>query len=157
TKSYRELGGVRGALQKRADEIYAAFSDGSEPKLQRPKQEIVRQIFLRLVDIATTEGPSDAPWRPVRRRVPIRSFQTGEERVVLSALINEKLLVSNREKADASAAGEAGSEATAEVAHRGAFYLLGAAQELDRRCQARDLCEESPRRRFRTLETDLRR
>jgi energy-coupling factor transporter ATP-binding protein EcfA2 len=32
TKAYRELGGVRGALQKRADEIYASFSDSSQPK-----------------------------------------------------------------------------------------------------------------------------
>jgi len=63
TKDYGELGGVRGALQKRANEIYAAF-DGSQ-------QEIVRQIFVRLVDIATVEGTSDAPWRPVRRRAPI--------------------------------------------------------------------------------------
>jgi hypothetical protein len=49
TKAYRELGGVRGALQKRADEIYASFSDSSETRSQ---QAIVRQIFLRLVDIA---------------------------------------------------------------------------------------------------------
>jgi hypothetical protein len=35
TKAYRELGGVRGALQKRADEIYASFSDSSEPKSER--------------------------------------------------------------------------------------------------------------------------
>src|ERR1700722_5467682 len=68
TKAYRELGGVRGALQKRADEIYASFSDSSQPKKESSQQAIVRQIFLRLVDIAT-EGTGDAPWRPVRRRV----------------------------------------------------------------------------------------
>src|SRR5208283_15066 len=78
TKAYRELGGVRGALQKRADEIYASFSDSSEPKSERSQQAIVRQIFLRLVDIAT-EGTGDAPWRPVRRRVPIGSFQREEK------------------------------------------------------------------------------
>ena len=61
TKAYRELGGVRGALQKRADEIYASFSDSSEPKSERSQQAIVRQIFLRLVDIATVEGTGDAP------------------------------------------------------------------------------------------------
>src|SRR5260221_855343 len=137
TKSYRELGGVRGALQKRADEIYAAFSDDSEPKSERPKQEIVRQIFLRLVDIATVEGTGDAPLRPVRREVPIESFQTAEEQVVLSLLVNQKLLVSNREKVGASAAGDAGSEATVEVAHEALFTCwerlrkrIGAAQRL---------------------------
>jgi hypothetical protein len=71
TKAYRELGGVRGALQKRADEIYASFSDSSEPKSERSQQAIVRQIFLRLVDIATVEATGDTPWRPVRRRVPM--------------------------------------------------------------------------------------
>ena len=121
TKAYRELGGVRGALQKRADEIYASFSDSSEPKSERSQQAIVRQIFLRLVDIAT-EGTGDAPWRPVRRRVPIGSFQR-EEKVVLSTLVDQKLLVSNREKAGATDSDDAAAapEATIEVAHEALF------------------------------------
>jgi len=44
------LGGARGALQKRADEIYDSFAEGADGKTASPKQEIVRQIFLRLVD-----------------------------------------------------------------------------------------------------------
>jgi energy-coupling factor transporter ATP-binding protein EcfA2 len=120
-KSYRELGGVRGALQKRADEIYASFSDGSEPNSEPSQQAIVRQIFLRLVDIATVEGTGDGPWRPVRRRVSIGSFQSAEEQAVLRILVNQKLLVSNREKAGASAASDDVSEATVEVAHEALF------------------------------------
>ncbi|HEX8489712.1 MAG TPA: ATP-binding protein, partial [Chthoniobacterales bacterium] len=109
TKAYRELGGVRGALQKRANEIYASFGDGSDAKAA-PKQEIVRQIFLRLVDLAG-EGSDAAAWRPVRRRASIAMFGSAAEQEILQALINQKLLVSNRE----------GDDATVEVAHEALF------------------------------------
>jgi WD40 repeat protein/uncharacterized protein YecT (DUF1311 family) len=114
TKAYRELGGVRGALQKRADEIYDAFAEGADEKTASPKQEIVRQIFLRLVDLAG-EGSNDAAWRPVRRRASIAMFATGQEQEILQALINQKLLVSNRE----------GDDATVEVAHEALFTSWG--------------------------------
>jgi formylglycine-generating enzyme required for sulfatase activity/AAA+ ATPase superfamily predicted ATPase len=123
TKTYRELGGVRGALQKRANEIYASFNKSSEAKSEDPQQAIVRQIFLRLVDIATVDATGDAPWRPVRRRVPIANFQSAEERTVLSILVNQKLLVSNCEKAGSSDWDDAAArpEATVEVAHEALF------------------------------------
>jgi WD40 repeat protein/energy-coupling factor transporter ATP-binding protein EcfA2 len=114
TKAYHELGGVRGALQKRADEIYDAFAEGIDGKTASPKQEIVRQIFLRLVDLAG-EGSNDAAWRPVRRRASIAMFATGQEQEILQALINQKLLVSNRE----------GDDATVEVAHEALFTSWG--------------------------------
>ena len=82
TRTYRELGGVRGALQKRADEIYAAFGDHADSKTASAKQEIVRQIFLRLVDIAGVES-GDAVWRPVRRRVAMATFSTAQEQELL--------------------------------------------------------------------------
>ena len=84
TRAYRELGGVRGALQKRANEIYASFGDGTDAKAASPKQEIVRQIFLRLVDLAG-EGSNDAAWRPVRRRAPMSIFATAQEQEILRA------------------------------------------------------------------------
>jgi WD40 repeat protein len=114
TKAYRELGGVRGALQKRADEIYDSFAEGADGKTASPKQEIVRQIFLRLVDLAG-EGSNDAAWRPVRRRASIAMFATGQQQEILQALINQKLLVSNRE----------GDDATVEVAHEALFTSWG--------------------------------
>jgi WD40 repeat protein/uncharacterized protein YecT (DUF1311 family) len=114
TKAYRELGGVRGALQKRADEIYASFGDGSDTKAATPKQEIVRQIFLRLVDLAG-EGSAAAAWRPVRRRASMTTFTAAQEQEILQALINQKLLVSNRE----------GDDATVEVAHEALFTSWG--------------------------------
>jgi WD40 repeat protein len=113
-RAYRELGGVRGALQKRADEIYAFFGDGSDAKAATPKQEIVRQIFLRLVDLAG-EGSNDAAWRPVRRRASMTMFTAAQEEEILQALINQKLLVSNRE----------GDDATVEVAHEALFTSWG--------------------------------
>ena len=114
TKAYRELGGVRGALQKRANEIYASFGDGSDAKAATQKQEIVRQIFLRLVDLAG-EGSDAAAWHPVRRRASIATFATANEQEILQTLINQKLLVSNRE----------GDDATVEVAHEALFTSWG--------------------------------
>jgi len=114
TKAYRELGGVRGALQKRADEIYDSFAAGADGKTASPKQEIVRQIFLRLVDLAG-EGSNDAAWRPVRRRASMSVFTAALEQEILQALINQKLLVSNRE----------GDDATVEVAHEALFTSWG--------------------------------
>jgi hypothetical protein len=110
TRAYRELGGVRGALRKRADEIYASFGAASDAKAPTPRQEIVRQIFLRLVDLAG-EGADAAVWRPVRRRAPMNMFAGAQEQEILRALINQKLLVSNRE----------GNDATVEVAHEALF------------------------------------
>ena len=114
TRTYRELGGVRGALQKRADEIYASFSDGGTTKVATPQQEIVRRIFLHLVDLAG-EGSTDAAWRPVRRRASMAIFTEVQEQEILQALINQKLLVSNRE----------GNDATVEVAHEALFSSWG--------------------------------
>jgi WD40 repeat protein len=108
TTSYRELGGVPGALQKRADEIYASFADGADAKVANAKQEIVRQIFLRVVDI-TGEGADD---RPIRRRAPKAIFTSPQEQEILQALIDQKLLVSS---------GRQGADATVEVAHEALF------------------------------------
>ena len=54
-------------------------------------------------------------WRPVRRRAPMAEFAIAQEQEILLALINQKLLVSNRE----------GNEATVEVAHEALFTSWG--------------------------------
>jgi WD40 repeat protein len=54
TSAYRQIGGVSGALARRAEEVYAALPDGA--------REAARQLFLRLVTLG--EGVED-----VRRRV----------------------------------------------------------------------------------------
>ncbi len=115
TQTYRELGGVRGALQKRADEIYASFGDGADPKSESAKQKVVRQIFLRVVDLAG-QGADEGAWRPVGRRVPKAIFSSPQEQEILQALIDQKLLVSS---------GRQGAEATVEVAHEALFTSWG--------------------------------
>jgi WD40 repeat protein len=124
-QTYRELGGVRGTLQKRADKIYASFGDNAESKPASAKQEIVRQIFLRLVDIAG-EGSEDAVWHPVRRRAAMAVFSTAQEQDLLQELIKEKLLVSKGTKAATEIEHETSfkfkdTEATVEVAHEALF------------------------------------
>ena len=111
TQTYRDLGGVRGALQKRADEIYASFGDGADPKSKRARQKIVRQIFLRLVEIAG-KGTDEGVWRPVRRRAPKAIFSSPQEQEILQELIDQKLLVSS---------GRQGADPTVEVAHEALF------------------------------------
>ena len=75
------------------------------------KQEVVRQIFLRLVDIAGI-GSDEAVWRPVRRRIPMANFSTSQEQEMLQTLIDQKLLVSS---------GGKDTDATVEVAHEAVF------------------------------------
>ncbi len=86
--TYRQLGGVRGALQQRVDSIYGALS----------KQEklAAQSIFLKLVDIGK-DSESGTEWRPVRRRALMFEFNNELEPIVLVKLINENLLVSNRQ------------------------------------------------------------
>jgi WD40 repeat protein len=113
-ETYRNLGGVRGALQKRAEAIYADLGARGENG-GAERQALARQIVLRLVDVARTDA--DAALRPVRRRVPMATFARPDEQTVLRVLIDEKLLVSNR--TPGAAEGDAG--ATVEVAHEALF------------------------------------
>lgn len=57
--SYRELGGVSGALARRADSIYDSFESGQRSQL--------REVFLRLVTL--TDGAADT-----RRRALVREL-----------------------------------------------------------------------------------
>jgi WD40 repeat protein len=84
--TYRELGGVRGALQQRVDKIYEDLS--AQEKI------VTQRIFLKLVDIGG-DGDSDTEWKPVRRRAPRSEFSNDFELGVLTTLINNNLLVSD--------------------------------------------------------------
>jgi energy-coupling factor transporter ATP-binding protein EcfA2 len=97
--TYRELGGVRGALQQRVDKIYEDL----------PAQEKIatQRIFLKLVDIGGDEG-SSTEWKAVRRRA-LRSEFSLEEQDVLVKLINENLLVSDQKPTS--------QESTVEITH----------------------------------------
>jgi WD40 repeat protein/class 3 adenylate cyclase len=85
SRTYRELGGVRGALQKRVDQFYDALS-GDE-------QAAVRQIFLRLVTINGAEEVGGG--KAVSRRAYRAEFTGDRLNHTLDELINQNLLVSN--------------------------------------------------------------
>lgn len=98
--TYRELGGVRGALQQRVDKIYEDLSAQEKIATQR--------IFLKLVDIGGDED-SGTEWKPVRRRALCSEFSSELEQGVLVKLINNNLLVSDRP--------EQSQESTIEIVH----------------------------------------
>jgi WD40 repeat protein/energy-coupling factor transporter ATP-binding protein EcfA2 len=98
--NYHKLGGVRGALQQHVDQIYNALSETERLTAQR--------IILKLVDIGGDES-SGTEWKPVRRRAHWSEFSENQEQKVLMQLINQNLLVSNRQPQI--------QEATVEIAH----------------------------------------
>ncbi|MCC5601840.1 ATP-binding protein [Nostoc favosum] len=100
TSTYRQLGGVRGALQQRVDSIYGA--------LTKQEKLAAQSIFLKLVDIGK-DSESGTEWRPVRRRALMFEFSNELERIVLVKLINENLLVSNSQSIP--------QESTVEITH----------------------------------------
>jgi WD40 repeat protein len=104
TMSYRRLGGVRGALQQRVDEIYTTLS--------KVEQLAAQRIFLKLVEI---DGDPELgiEQKSVRRRAARSEFTDEQEQRVLAQLIDQNLLVSD---AIASADGSV-SISTIEIAH----------------------------------------
>ncbi|MDF5723664.1 MAG: hypothetical protein PUP91_25005 [Rhizonema sp. PD37] len=86
--TYRQLGGVRGALQQRVEEIYKDLTDEEQLSAQH--------IFLRLVEIGGNEE-SGTEWKPVRRRAMRFEFHDSLEKEVLALLIDQNLLVSNHQ------------------------------------------------------------
>ncbi|AFY47881.1 WD40 repeat-containing protein [Nostoc sp. PCC 7524] len=84
--SYNVIGGVRGALQKRVNEIYN--------DLAANQQKATQQIFLTLVNIAESESGR----RPVSRPAYRREFAKDTETLgTLTTFINANLLVSSHE------------------------------------------------------------
>ncbi|MEO0707922.1 MAG: hypothetical protein AAF050_19960 [Cyanobacteria bacterium J06649_5] len=101
-QSYRNIGGVRGALQQRVDEIYQGLSPSGQLATQR--------IFLKLVGIGGNTA-SETDWKPVRKRELRSRFSDPLEQTVLTELIDANLLVSDGAVADES------TGATVEIAH----------------------------------------
>ncbi len=88
TSKYRQLGGVRGALQKRVSEIYKAFTEA--------EKVAVKQIFLKLVDIGWSVKDAVAVDTVVSRRAYLSEFTDDTVKRILKKLIDEhKLLISD--------------------------------------------------------------
>ncbi|WP_414542398.1 ATP-binding protein [Nostoc sp. CCY0012] len=84
--SYNAIGGVRGALQKRVNEIYN--------DLRANQQKVTQQIFLALVNISESESGRKPVSRPAYRREFAKDTETVE---TLTTFINANLLVSSHE------------------------------------------------------------
>lgn len=95
TSTYRQIGGVRGALQRRVDEIYNGFS--------LDEQQVAKHIFLQLVDTTTADVGTTAVGKAVSRRATLTEFRDPAEQKVLDQLINASLLVSDRSNSDSNA------------------------------------------------------
>jgi WD40 repeat protein len=98
--NYRELGGVRGALQKHVDIFYQGLS-----KLE---QLVVQQIFLKIIEIGGDQT-AETQWKPIRRRANRSEFENPLEQKMVARLIDENLLVSSHETQS--------QESTIEITH----------------------------------------
>jgi WD40 repeat protein len=100
--AYREIGGVEGALEKRADAVYAGFSP--------PEQEICRRIFRRLTQPG--EGTGDTKRRAsLQELLPAGGDWEAVEKVVqVLASANTRLITLQGSKAKPE-------ESFVEVAH----------------------------------------
>ncbi|MGI0484862.1 tetratricopeptide repeat protein [Pantanalinema rosaneae CENA516] len=107
-QTYRNLGGVRGALQQHVESIYKHFSNSEKPATER--------IFLKLINIGGDEE-SGTEWKPVRRRANRSEFQDELEKTVLAQLIDEKLVVSDAPKETTTDRPSPSQASTVEIAH----------------------------------------
>ena len=103
--SYGALEGVRGALQKRVNEIYE--------NLNQEEQLATQQIFVKLVNIVETDSGS----KTVSRRASRREFVGEPVKKTLPTFIDENLLVSSIEDLHLSDKGKGNQIATVEIAH----------------------------------------
>ncbi|BAY76049.1 WD-40 repeat protein [Nostoc linckia NIES-25] len=108
--TYRELGGVTGALQQRANEIYQS--------LDQEQQEITKQIFLKLINTVETKSGI----KTVSRRAERNEFNGELVENTLIKFIKEKLLVThnynlNEETVLTTSNKSPKNSSTVEVAH----------------------------------------
>lgn len=108
-KSYKELEGVRGALQKHINDIYKNINED--------EKTATKQIFLRLVNIVETDSGS----KTVSRQAYQHEFVGESVKKTLKKFIDENLLVSSSESLSTelliSNASTLKQSATVEIAH----------------------------------------
>ena len=85
--AYREVGGVRGALGRRAEELYADLDDDGK--------DAARQLFLRLVTLG--EGTEDTRRRAPRGEVDSLEVDQGSLTAILDAYGAARLLSFDRD------------------------------------------------------------
>ena len=107
--SYHKLGGVEGALRQRADAIYRNSDPQGKNPRSKDQQELMRQLFLRVVDL-TNQGTEA---RAVSRRASLTAFVRADEQQLIRELADEKLLVTSAQRIDVSGK----TQSTVEIAH----------------------------------------
>ena len=107
--SYHKLGGVEGALRQRADAIYRNSDPQGKNPRSKDQQELMRQLFLRVVDL-TNQGTEA---RAVSRRASLTDFVRTDEQQLIRELADEKLLVTSAQRIDVSGK----TQSTVEIAH----------------------------------------
>jgi WD40 repeat protein len=98
--TYRNLGGVRGALQKRVEQVFNSLS--------ADEQAAAKNIFLNLVNV-TGVGDADTFGRAVSKRAYRSQFTDFIAISTLTRLVNENLLVSDDK--------DQSKQSTVEIAH----------------------------------------
>ncbi|MBD2021742.1 caspase family protein, partial [Leptolyngbya sp. FACHB-36] len=84
--AYTELGGVRGTLQKRADELFYSLST--------EEQKVAKRIFIALTQIG--DGTEDTRRRILKSELVTSRFSAEVVDRVLEKLVRAKLVVTNR-------------------------------------------------------------
>jgi WD40 repeat protein len=85
--AYRELGGVRGTLEKRATEVFLGLSQA--------EQAVAKRIFLALTQLG--EGTEDTRRRVVKSELVSPTFSLVLIEQVLEKLVEAKLIVTTQE------------------------------------------------------------
>ncbi|MBW4513914.1 MAG: caspase family protein [Timaviella obliquedivisa GSE-PSE-MK23-08B] len=96
--TYRELGGVRGTLQKQATEIFSS--------LTLEEQAVAKRIFLALTQLG--EGTEDTRRRVVKSELVSPIFPSDLIEQVLEKLVAAKLVITNQEMGGEQTLREAG-------------------------------------------------
>ncbi len=84
--AYTELGGVRGTLQKRADEIFYSLAPDEQP--------IAKRIFIALTQLG--DGTEDTRRRILKSELVSPRFPAALVERVIEKLVRAKLVVTNR-------------------------------------------------------------
>lgn len=94
--AYTALGGVRGTLQKRADEIFYS--------LELEEQQVAKRIFIALTQLG--EGTEDTRRRVLKSELVGGQFPIALVETVVEKLVRAKLIVTNQWVAEASYQGQ---------------------------------------------------
>ncbi len=117
--TYQEIGGITGALARRAEEIYQA--------LDAESQALTRQLFLRLVTLG--EGSEDTR-RRVRRSELVTSSSTDPLDAVMDAYGRARLLTFDRDPATRAPTVEIAHEALLRVWDRLREWIESSREDL---------------------------